>query len=57
MPKDFLACVAAGGKTRTKDLGKGRYMHLCKDAEGHWHAGEVKVKKKGTKNARGGKAK
>lgn len=45
MPADFLACVAAGGKTRTKKLKDGKYIHICKDKSGKWHAGEVKKKK------------
>jgi len=44
MPKDFLICVKKGGKVITKDLGGGKYMHLCKDAKG-WHKGEIKKKK------------
>ena len=45
MPKDFDACVAAGGRVRTKKVGKGKYIHLCWDKEGKSHAGEVKTTK------------
>ena len=43
MPADFTTCVKNGGKVITKDLGNGKYMHLCKDASG-WHKGEIKQK-------------
>ena len=46
MPADFDKCVAGGGRVRTKDLGNGKYMHICWDKEGKSHAGEVKTKKK-----------
>ncbi len=49
MPRAFLACVKAGGKVVTKRMGGGKYIHLCKDKQGHWHPGEVKVRKKVTK--------
>lgn len=45
MPADFEACVKKGGKVITKTLGKGKYMHLCKDSDGNWHKGETKTKK------------
>jgi len=48
VPADFLACVANGGRTRTKKLKNGKYIHLCMDKKGKWHPGEVK-KKKGDK--------
>ncbi len=46
MPTDFDRCVKEGGRVRTKDLGKGRYMHICWDKNGKSHAGEEKTKKK-----------
>ena len=46
MPADFDRCVKEGGRVRTKDLGGGKYMHLCFDKAGKSHAGEVKTKKK-----------
>jgi hypothetical protein len=45
MPKGFEECRAAGGRIRTKDVGKGKYMHICWDKSGKSHAGEVKTKK------------
>ena len=45
MPKDFDACVKAGGRVRTKQLSDGRYIHICWDKAGKSHAGEVKEKK------------
>lgn len=45
MPKEFDACVKAGGKVRTKTLGKGKYMHICiPKGGGSSVAGEVKTK-------------
>lgn len=44
MPADFLQCVKAGGKVRTKTLTGGKFMRLCKDKKGKWHAGEVQTK-------------
>jgi hypothetical protein len=29
MPKDFDQCVKAGGRVRTIEPKKGRYIHLC----------------------------
>jgi len=49
MPKGFEKCVKAGGKVVTKRMGDGKYIHLCKDKNGRWHPGEVKVRKKVTK--------
>jgi hypothetical protein len=46
MPKEFTKCVRNGGKVRTKDLGNGKYMHICYDKKGNSHAGEVLTKKK-----------
>jgi len=48
MPADFLKCVRDGGKVRTKTLPKGRFMRLCKDKKGKWHAGEVQTKESAT---------
>lgn len=45
MPAEFDACVKAGGKVRTKDLGKGKYMHICiPKGGGPSVGGEVKTK-------------
>lgn len=44
MPKEFENCISAGGRVRTKSVGKGRYMHIC-FKNGKSFAGEVKVKK------------
>jgi putative hemolysin len=43
MPADFVACVKNGGKVITKSLKGGKYIHLCKDKQGKWHQGEVRV--------------
>lgn len=45
MPKDFTACVDAGGRVRTKKLSDGRYIKICWDKAGKSHAGEVHEKK------------
>jgi hypothetical protein len=46
MPEEFDRCVANGGKVRTKDLGKGKYMHVCiPKGGGSSVGGEVKTKK------------
>ncbi len=45
MPKEFLDCVAAGGKVRTKQLGGGKYVHFC-IKNGKSVMGEVKMKQK-----------
>ncbi len=42
MPEDFTKCQQEGGKMSTRQLSDGRYMHMCKDKMGKWHAGEVK---------------
>lgn len=44
MPVDFNNCVKRGGRVRTKELGGGKYMHIC-FLNGKSYAGEVKVKK------------
>lgn len=59
MPADYMRCVAAvksgkGGRVITKTLDDCRYMHLCKDASGKWHKGEVKRKKACAGGGRGG---
>jgi len=49
MPKAFDACVKAGGKVRTKKIGKTRYIHICipkGGGVGDSVGGEVKTKKK-----------
>jgi len=48
MPKAFENCVKKGGRVRTKDLGDGKYMHIC-FLNGKSYSGEVKTKKKGKK--------
>ena len=48
MPADFIACVASGGKVRTKSLKRRAYIRICKDSKG-WHAGEPKKKQVETK--------
>ena len=45
MPADFDKCVAAGGRVRTKKIGKSKYIHICWDKEGKSHSGEVKTTK------------
>jgi len=44
MPAGFENCVANGGRVRTKELGNGKYMHIC-FLDGKSYAGEVKTKK------------
>ena len=47
MPKSFTDCIAAGGKIRTKELGKGKYIYVCfPKGGGPSVAGEVKTKQK-----------
>jgi hypothetical protein len=46
MPKDFLRCIADGGKVVTHKLSNNRYVRLCKDKKGKWHSGEVKKKRR-----------
>lgn len=46
MPVDFDKCVSSGGKVRTKDLGGGKYIHICYKG-GKSHSGEVKHKNAG----------
>jgi hypothetical protein len=44
-PEAFDNCVKSGGKVRTKDLGKGKYIHICiPKGGGSSIAGEVKTK-------------
>lgn len=50
MPAAFTKCVKNGGKVRTKDLGDGKYMHICYDKNGKSHPGEV-LKKKSPKKS------
>jgi len=45
MSKEFLSCVADGGKVRTKKIGKRKYMHIC-FLNGKSYTGEVKTKAK-----------
>lgn len=45
MPKSFDRCVKGGGKVVTKSLSGHKYMHMCKDKGGKWHAGHTKTKK------------
>jgi hypothetical protein len=44
MPQAFNECIKNGGKVRTKQLGKGKYMHIC-FLKGKSYAGEVLTKK------------
>lgn len=46
MPKNFIACVKAGGKVVTKNLKGNKYMHICYDKDGKAYPGEIKTKKK-----------
>ena len=43
MPQAFDNCVKQGGKVRTKDLGRGKYIHIC-FINGKSYSGEVKTK-------------
>ena len=43
MPLAFEICVKHGGRVRTKELGKNKYMHIC-FKDGKSYAGEVKTK-------------
>ena len=45
MPAAFERCVKAGGRVRTKELGNGKYMHIC-FMGGKSYAGYVKTKEK-----------
>jgi len=45
MPADFEKCVKEGGRVRTKKVGKGKYLYICRDKEGKSHAGEIHQKK------------
>jgi len=47
MPAAFDECVAKGGRVRTKDLGAGKYIHIC-FYNGKSFAGEVRQKKSPT---------
>lgn len=45
MPVQFDKCVANGGRVRTKDLDKGKYLHICfPKGGGPSLAGEIKTK-------------
>lgn len=45
MPAAFDKCVKDGGRVRTKDLGKGKYIHICFPKGGGGSiAGAVKTK-------------
>jgi hypothetical protein len=48
MPVAFDRCVANGGRIRTKDVGKDKYLHIC-FLKGKSYAGEVKTKKSASK--------
>lgn len=41
MPEDFLRCVNAGGRVRTKKLSGGKYIRIC-FLKGKSYASEVK---------------
>src|SRR3990167_4315581 len=43
-PPEFDACVSAGGRVRTKDLGNDKFMRIC-FINGKSHAGEIQTKK------------
>ncbi len=45
MPKDFDSCVKNGGKVITKSINAKQYIHVCFDAKGKSHSGDVKTKK------------
>ena len=47
MPKDFERCVAQGGRIRTKNLGGGKYVHIC-FKDGKSYSGHVKTRKGST---------
>jgi hypothetical protein len=44
MPEDFLKCVRAGGRVRTKKLKGNKYIHICW-LNGKSYASEVKERK------------
>lgn len=45
MPAAFRRCVRAGGRVRTLSFpSKSKYLHVCWDARGRSHAGEVRAK-------------
>jgi hypothetical protein len=44
MPAGFLKCVKNGGRVRTKNLGNGKYIHIC-FIGGKSYAGEPKTRK------------
>ena len=47
MPQVFYDCIKNGGRVRTKNLGKGKYIHICfPKGGGSSIAGEVRIKKK-----------
>ena len=45
MPKEFDACVKAGGKVRTQKIGKDHYRRICKTMSGKWVRGHKQKKK------------
>jgi len=45
MPAGFDKCRAEGGRIITKKLSGNKYIHICYDAKGKSHAGEVKLRK------------
>jgi putative hemolysin len=50
MPKAFNNCVKQGGRVRTKELGGGKYIHICFKG-GKSYKGEKKKKKEGQKKS------
>ena len=53
MPAAFERCRKAGGKIRTKDMGNGKYMHMC-ILNGKSYPGYMKTKKaEGSKYSKG----
>ena len=49
MPQSFDNCQKRGGKIRTKDLGNGKYIHICYKG-GKSFAGYVKTKQNASRN-------
>jgi len=54
MPKEFTACVEAGGRVRAKRLGGGKYIKIC-FKDGKSYAGETHTYKKPLKGKYGRK--
>lgn len=52
MPKDFDACVRAGGRVRTIKPKPDTYLHICYDKHGKSHAGHPKKVKGASKKSK-----